>query len=111
MNAGQRRVNSRIPRSHLVVLDDLHGGRQRRRGLLVLLVLATALHPGRRLGQDGAVFAEDPLSQKQHFDQLLLLLWRVRSHVCVCVQLLQHGHVHGGNINDIKYMLLYTNTT
>lgn len=32
-------------------------------GLLVLLLLPAALHPGWRLGQDGAVFTDDPLRE------------------------------------------------
>lgn len=52
--------------AHLVVLSrrvlhDLHGGRQRRVRLLVLLLLAAALHAGGRLGEEVPVLAEDPL--------------------------------------------------
>lgn len=32
-------------------------------GLLVLLLLPAALHPRWRLGQDGAVFTDDPLKE------------------------------------------------
>lgn len=54
--------------SHLVVLsggvlDDLHRGRQRGVSLLVLLLLAAALHPRGRLGEEVAIFAEDSLKE------------------------------------------------
>lgn len=42
-------------------------------GLLVLLLLPTALHPRWRLGQDGAVFTDDPLKETKKVANVFFL--------------------------------------
>lgn len=56
------------PTPHLVVLsrgvlDDLHRRRQRGVSLLVLLLLAAALHAGRCLREQVTIFPDDSLKE------------------------------------------------